>query len=33
LVGALRAIETMICQNKAPRKVSGLRTYWRPEAA
>lgn len=33
LVGALRAIETMICKNKAPRKVSGLQTYWRPEAA
>ncbi|WOF41677.1 response regulator [Sphingopyxis indica] len=33
LIGALRAIETMICQNKAPRKVSGLQTYWRPEAA
>ena len=33
LVGALRAIEEMICKNTAPRKVGGLRTYWRPEAA
>jgi DNA-binding response OmpR family regulator len=33
LVSALRAIETMICKNKAPRKVSGLQTYWRPAAA
>lgn len=33
LIGALHAIETMICKNKAPRKVSGLQTYWRPEAA
>jgi|SRR5690606_8738219 len=33
LIGALRAIETMICQKKLPRKVSGLQTYWRPEAA
>ncbi|WP_432770615.1 MAG: response regulator [Sphingopyxis sp.] len=32
LVGALRAIETMICKNKTPRKISGLQTYWRPEA-
>src|SRR3546814_20472147 len=24
LIGALRAIETMICKNKAPRKVAGL---------
>src|SRR3546814_3484731 len=27
LIGALRAIETMICKNKAPRKVAGLQTY------
>jgi DNA-binding response OmpR family regulator len=33
LIGALRAIETMICQKKKPRKISGLQTYWRPEAA
>lgn len=33
LIGALRAIETMICKNKVPRKISGLETYWRPEAA
>jgi len=33
LVAALRAVETMTCKNKAPRKVSGLLTYWRPEAA
>ncbi len=33
LVGALRAIETMICKNKAPRKVPGLQTYWQPAAA
>lgn len=33
LVSALKAIETMICQQKSPRKVSGLETYWRPEAA
>ncbi|MGB3848234.1 response regulator [Sphingopyxis sp. YF1] len=33
LVSALKAIETMICQQKPPRKVSGLETYWRPEAA
>lgn len=33
LVSALRAIETMVCKNKMPRKVSGLQTYWRPEAA
>lgn len=32
LVGALRAIETMICQQKPPRKIHGLQTYWRPEA-
>lgn len=33
LVSALHAIETMICKNKQPRKVGGLQTYWRPEAA
>ena len=33
LVAALRAVETMTCQNQAPRKVSGLQTYWRPAAA
>lgn len=33
LVAALRAIETMVCKNKMPRKVSGLATYWRPAAA
>ena len=33
LIGALRAIETMICKNKTPRKVAGLRTYWQPKAA
>ncbi|WP_447762710.1 response regulator [Sphingopyxis panaciterrae] len=33
LVGALRAVETMTCKNKAPRKISGLQTYWRPQAA
>jgi len=33
LVAALRAIEGMICKNKAPRKIAGLQTYWRPEAA
>lgn len=33
LVAALKAIETMICQRREPRKVSGLQTYWRPEAA
>ncbi|MDZ3831392.1 MAG: response regulator [Sphingopyxis sp.] len=33
LVGALRAIESMICKNKAPRKITGLETFWRPEAA
>lgn len=33
LVAALRAVETMVCKNKMPRKVSGLQTYWRPEAA
>src|SRR3546814_7839437 len=32
LIGALRAIETMICKNKAPRDVAGLPTYWRPAA-
>lgn len=33
LLAALRAVETMICKNRMPRKVSGLQTYWRPEAA
>lgn len=33
LVSAIRAIETMICKNKEPRRVAGLTTYWRPEAA
>ncbi len=33
LVSALRAVETMTCKNQQPRKVSGLLTYWRPEAA
>lgn len=33
LVGALRAIETMICKNKMPRKVGGLQTYWTPATA
>ena len=33
LVAALKALETMICKNEAPRKVSGLTTFWRPEAA
>ena len=32
LVSALKAVETMTCKNQAPRKVSGLRTFWRPEA-
>lgn len=33
LVAALRAVEGMVCKNKPPRKISGLQTYWRPEAA
>lgn len=33
LLSALKALETMACKNEAPRKVSGLQTYWRPEAA
>ncbi len=33
LLGAVHAIETMICKNQPPRKVTGLQTYWRPEAA
>lgn len=33
LVAALKAVETMTCKNQAPRKVSGLTTFWRPEAA
>ena len=33
LVSALKAVEMMTCKNQAPRKVSGLTTFWRPEAA
>lgn len=33
LIAALKAVETMTCKNQQPRKVSGLQTYWRPEAA
>lgn len=33
LLHALRAVETMVCRKKPPRKVSGLTTFWRPEAA
>ncbi|MBA3941898.1 MAG: response regulator [Sphingopyxis sp.] len=33
LISALKALETMVCKNEAPRKVSGLTTFWRPEAA
>ena len=33
LVSALKAVETMSCKNKTPRKVSGLTTFWRPQAA
>lgn len=33
LVSALKALETMVCKNQAPRKVSGLTTFWRPKAA
>lgn len=33
LVAALKALEMMTCKNQAPRKVSGLTTFWRPEAA
>ena len=33
LVAALKALETMICKNEPPRKVSGLTTFWRPAAA
>lgn len=33
LVAALKAVETMTCKNQPPRKVSGLTTFWRPEAA
>ncbi len=33
LVAALRAVESMTCRNEAPRKVSGLTTFWRPAAA
>ena len=33
LLGAVHAIETMLCKNKPPRKISGLQTYWQPKAA
>jgi DNA-binding response OmpR family regulator len=33
LVSALKALEMMACKNQTPRKVSGLTTFWRPEAA
>ena len=33
LVSALKAVEAMTCRNEAPRKVSGLTTFWRPAAA
>jgi hypothetical protein len=33
LLSAVKAVETMTCKKKAPRKVSGLVTFWRPEAA
>ena len=33
LLHAVRAVETMVCKHKMPRKVSGMQTYWRPEAA
>lgn len=33
LVAALKALEMMTCKNQAPRKVNGLTTFWRPEAA
>ncbi len=33
LVSALKAVEMMTCKNQAPRKVTGLTTFWRPEAA
>ena len=33
LLGAVHAIETMLCKNKPARKVSGLQTYWQPKAA
>jgi len=33
LVSALKAVEMMACKNQAPRKVSGLTTFWRPAAA
>ena len=33
LVSALKAVESMACKNQAPRKVSGLTTFWRPQAA
>lgn len=32
LVSAIRAVEMMVCKNKEPRKVAGLRTFWRPAA-
>jgi DNA-binding response OmpR family regulator len=33
LVAALKAVESMTCKNQAPRRVSGLTTFWRPAAA
>ena len=33
LLSALKAVETMTCKKKPPRKVNGLVTFWRPEAA
>jgi DNA-binding response OmpR family regulator len=33
LIAALRAVEAMALRKKAPRKVSGLTTFWRPETA
>ena len=31
--GNVKAVESMTCKNQAPRKVSGLTTFWRPQAA
>lgn len=33
LIAALKAVETITCRKEQPRKVSGLTTFWRPEAA
>lgn len=33
LIAALKAVETIACRKEQPRKVSGLTTFWRPEAA